>query len=87
MNSAVDVQNVLENFGAEILNTLNSVKKVLQECLVLNFIPTIFEELFAEKCGEGHLLNKIVVILCPPFLTSFCADILEMDVRGTTQNF
>jgi hypothetical protein len=66
MNSAVDPQNVLENFGVEILNTLNLVKNMLQECVVLNFIP-IFEELFAGKCGEGHLLNKIVVILCPHF--------------------
>jgi hypothetical protein len=67
MNSAVDLQNVLENFGVEILNTWNSVKNVLQEYLVLNFIPVIFEELYAGKCGEGHLLNKSVVILCPPF--------------------
>ena len=51
----------------EILNILNSVKNVLQECLVLNFIPMIFAELFAGKYGEGHLLNKIVVMLCPSF--------------------
>jgi hypothetical protein len=67
MNSAVDLQNVLENFSVEILSTLNSMKNMLQECLVLNFIPMIFEELFAGKCEEGQLLNKIVVILCPPF--------------------
>jgi len=48
MNSAVDLQNVLENFGVEILNTLNSVKNMLQECFILNFIP-IFEELFEEN--------------------------------------
>jgi len=54
MNSTIDLRNVLENFGVEILNTLNSVKNVLQECLVLNFIPVIFAELFAGKYGEGH---------------------------------
>ena len=66
VNLAVELQNVVENFGVEILNTLNSVKNVLQECLVINLFP-IFEELFAGKCGEGYLLNKIVVILCLPF--------------------
>lgn len=28
-NSALDLQNVSENFGAEVLNTLNSVKNIL----------------------------------------------------------
>jgi hypothetical protein len=49
-SSAVDLWNVLENFGMEILNTLNSVKNVLKEHLLLNFIPMKFKELLAEKC-------------------------------------
>jgi hypothetical protein len=38
MSSAVDIWNVSENFCAEILNNLNSVKNMLIEHLGQNFI-------------------------------------------------
>jgi len=46
----VDLWNVSEIFGTEILNNLNWVKNMLRERLPLNFIPTKFKELLAEKC-------------------------------------
>jgi hypothetical protein len=51
----------------EILNTLNVVKNVLQECLVVNFVPMKFEGLLAGKCGKGHLLNNIDYFYVPLF--------------------
>ena len=35
--SAVDFRNVSENFGAEILNNLNSVKNVGHQCLRISY--------------------------------------------------
>jgi hypothetical protein len=43
MSSAADIRNVSANFGADILNNLNSVKKMLKERLTLNFIPIKFK--------------------------------------------
>jgi len=46
---AVDLWDVSEIFGTEILNNLNWVKNMLRVCLPLNFIPMKFKELLAEK--------------------------------------
>jgi hypothetical protein len=53
---------------------------MLQECLVLNFISMMFEELFAGKCGEKHLLKKKCGYFASPSLASFCGDVLEMGI-------
>jgi len=34
-----DLQNVLENFSTEIMSNLNSVKNMLKDRVLLNFIP------------------------------------------------
>lgn len=62
MHSAVDLQNALENLGAEILNSLNSKKNMFKQCLPLNFIPKKFKELLAEKCWERLLFNTVVTV-------------------------
>jgi hypothetical protein len=49
MNSAVSPLNVSKNSGAEILNDLNSVKNMIEECLPLNSIPTKFKLFLAGK--------------------------------------
>ena len=38
-SSAAGLRNLLENFGAEIVNNLDSVKNMLQKRLALNLIP------------------------------------------------
>jgi hypothetical protein len=48
LSSAIDHQNISENFCTEILN-LNLVENMLKECLPLNFIPMKLKELLAEK--------------------------------------
>jgi hypothetical protein len=48
---AADLRNVLESFRAEILNDLN----VLKECLLLNYTPTKFKELLAEKRDKDYV--------------------------------
>jgi hypothetical protein len=48
-DSAVDVRNVSENVGAEILNNLNSGENMLAERLPLNFVLIEFKLLLAEK--------------------------------------
>lgn len=62
MHSAVDLQNALENLGAEILNSLNSKKNMFKQRLPLNFIPKKFKELLAEKCWERLLFNTVVTV-------------------------
>jgi len=42
MSSAVDLRNVLENCGMEVLNYLNLVKYVLIKCLTQNLVPLKF---------------------------------------------
>jgi hypothetical protein len=37
----------------EILNTLNSVKNILKQCIIQNFIPINVIKLLAEKHTEG----------------------------------
>jgi len=59
MNSTVVLQIVLENYGAEILNNLNSVKNALKWPLPLHIIPMEFKELLAEKFWGGLIFNKI----------------------------
>jgi hypothetical protein len=51
-----------ENFGAEILNNLNSMKHMLNGRLPLNFIPMKYKVLLAEKRWERLLFNKTVTI-------------------------
>jgi hypothetical protein len=41
--AAVDLRNVLENFGVEILNNMNSVKSMLKEHLTQHFVPMEFK--------------------------------------------
>lgn len=50
MSSVVDLRNVSDIFGAQILNSLNLVKDTLRERLPLNFIPMKCKELLAQKC-------------------------------------
>jgi hypothetical protein len=48
--TAVGLRNVSENFGAEILNNLNSLaKNLLIERLHVHLTPTKFKQLLAEK--------------------------------------
>jgi hypothetical protein len=47
MSSAVDRRNESENFGAEILNNLNTIKHMPNGYLPLNFIPMKYKELSA----------------------------------------
>jgi len=49
MLSAAGFRNVSENLGLEILNTLNSTRSMLEECLPPNFVPIKIKELSAEK--------------------------------------
>jgi len=48
ISSAADLQNVLGNFCAEILN-LNSLTNMLQEHHAVNLIPKKVKNLLAEK--------------------------------------
>jgi len=43
------LQSVLENVGTEILNNLNTVRNMRNECLALNFVTIKFEELLLEE--------------------------------------
>jgi len=45
MASAVDLWNVSELLGAEVLDSLNSVKNMLKKQLSLIFIPMKFKEI------------------------------------------
>ena len=47
--SAVGLRNGSENFRADILNNLNSVKNMLTKRLIQDFIPMKAKELLAEK--------------------------------------
>jgi hypothetical protein len=49
MSSAVDLWNVSELLGTEVLDNLNSVKNMLKEQLSLIFIPMKFQEILTEK--------------------------------------
>jgi hypothetical protein len=49
---------------------------MLREHLPLNFIPTNFKELLAQKISEELLFNKIVTVYMSSFVTSFCTDFL-----------
>jgi len=50
MSSKADLRNVSGNFGAKILNNLNSVKNNLQTTLLhLNFIRVKFKEILVER--------------------------------------
>jgi len=42
MSSAVDLRDVLENCGMEVLNYLNLVKNILIKRLIQNLIPLKF---------------------------------------------
>jgi len=59
--SAVDLRKVSENFGAEILSNLNSVKK--KTCLK-NVSQFHSQELLANKGREGLLFNKTWLFTC-----------------------
>ena len=50
MISAVDPRNDSENFGAEILDNLNTIKHMPNGYLHMNFIPVKYKELSAYKC-------------------------------------
>jgi hypothetical protein len=52
--SAVDLRKVPENFEADILSNLDSVKTCLK-----NVSQFHTQELLANKCREGLLFNKI----------------------------
>jgi len=58
------LQSVLEHVGTEILNNLNTIRNMCNECLTLNFITIKFKELLAEKLRY----NKIVAICMAIFL-------------------
>jgi hypothetical protein len=60
--SAVGLRNVSENFGLKILNNLNSVISMLEECVPPNLIPIKFTELSAEKHCEGILFAASVTV-------------------------
>jgi hypothetical protein len=76
-NSTVDLQSVLENYGAEILNVLNSVKNVLKWPLMLHFIPMKLKELLAETFWGGLIFNKIETAYMSSFLVSLFTDIFS----------
>jgi hypothetical protein len=59
MSSAVDLWNVLELLGTEVLDNLNSVKNMLKEQLSLIFIPMKFKEILTEKHCEGVYLIRV----------------------------
>jgi hypothetical protein len=59
MHAAAAVWNVSKNFGAEIVNDLNSVKSMLRERLPLNCISIKFKDFLAEKLWEGFHLIKL----------------------------
>lgn len=44
----------MENFSAEILNNLISVKNMLRECLHMNLITMKFKEILVEKRWVGQ---------------------------------
>jgi hypothetical protein len=59
VSSAVDLRNVSENFGADILNNLNSVKKMLKKGLPLSFIPMKFKEILARNVERFFCFIKL----------------------------
>jgi len=69
MSSAVDPRNDSENFGAECLNNLNTIKHTPNGYLPLNFIPMKYKELLAYKRWEGLPFNKTVPISTSPFFS------------------
>jgi hypothetical protein len=62
LSSAVYLRNVSENFGTGILNNFKAVKNMLNERLILNFIPIKFKEILARKCWQRLLFPKISTI-------------------------
>jgi hypothetical protein len=58
------LQSVLENVGTEILNNLNTVRNMRNECLALSFVTIKFEELLVEEL----IYNKTVAICMALFL-------------------
>lgn len=52
MSSVADHRNASGNFGVEILNNLNSVKNMLKEHIIQNFIPINVKQLLAQKHRE-----------------------------------
>jgi hypothetical protein len=49
MSSAFDPRNDTENFGAKVLNNLNTIKRMPNGYLPLNFIPMKYKEILSCK--------------------------------------
>jgi len=60
--STIDLQNISENFGAEILISWNSMKHRLKERHPLSFIPLKFRDLLTDERRQRLLFNQIVTI-------------------------
>ena len=75
MLSAAGLRNDSENFGLEILNSLNSARSMLEECFPPNFISMKFNELSAEKRWEEIIFTTSVTVH-PLFNLLFCRWIL-----------
>jgi hypothetical protein len=56
VSSAVDLQNVSETFGAEIVKNLNSLTNMLKGSLAQNFIPMKSKALLTEKRRHGTFI-------------------------------
>jgi hypothetical protein len=78
VNSTVDLQSVLESYGAEILNNLNSVKNALKWSLPLHIIPMKFKELLAVKLWGDLYLIKLKLHIYLIFLVSLFTNISSL---------
>jgi hypothetical protein len=68
MNSTGDLWNVSENFGEEILSSLNSVNSKLRGSLTQNFTPMKFKELPAQNIERVCIyLIKLWLLICSLF--------------------
>jgi len=61
----------------EILNTLNSVKNILKQCIIQNFIPINVIKLLAEKHTEGLHEECDKFCLGRNYMYSQCVEYLD----------